>query len=166
MYIDDDHQYHGAALIQIAEHPKFTAINSLKQKGEVIRAAYKINKDVAVYVKYAAKPHGRFKEYMFTFRTEHLDIISGLSKRGLNTFVALICVKGRHICCLTAEELDELVERRKADAGENEDQYLIWVTMPKGKSMRVYVNPRGRKKTMLGDALIVSRNAFPSILFG
>jgi len=30
MNIDDNHMYHGAALIQIAEHPQFTAINSLK----------------------------------------------------------------------------------------------------------------------------------------
>ena len=29
MKIRDDHMFHGAALIQIAEHPRFTAINSL-----------------------------------------------------------------------------------------------------------------------------------------
>ncbi len=33
MTIHDDHMYHGAALIQIAEHPQFTAINSLKLGG-------------------------------------------------------------------------------------------------------------------------------------
>ncbi len=166
VYIDDDHQYHGAALIQIAEHPEFTAINSLKLKGKIVRAAYKINKNIAVYVKYAAKPHGRFKEYMFTFRNEHLDTISSLSKANPKSFVALVCVKGRHICCLTVAELNKLVETRKDEAGKTEDQYLILVTMPKGKSMRVYVNQPGRKKTMLGKPLIVSRNAFPAVLFG
>ena len=28
MKIDDDHLYHGSALLQITEHPTFTAINS------------------------------------------------------------------------------------------------------------------------------------------
>ena len=33
MNIKDDHFYHGAALIQIAEDKRFTAINALKVKG-------------------------------------------------------------------------------------------------------------------------------------
>ena len=48
MHIDDDHLYHGSALIQIAEHPHFTAINSLKVKGKLVRAAYKINDQMEV----------------------------------------------------------------------------------------------------------------------
>ena len=166
MYIDDDHLYHGSALFQIAEHPQFTAINSLKVKGEVVRAAYKINDHIAVYLKYAAKPHGTYKEYVFTFRKDHLETIESISEANPQTFIALVCVKGRQICCLTAEQLTNLIQRRETEAGKAEDQYTILVTMPKGKSMRVYVNHPGKKKTMLGKSLIVSRNAFPDALFG
>jgi hypothetical protein len=49
MKIDDDHMYHGAALIQIAEHPQFTAINSFEGKLAHYENTYRINGDVAVY---------------------------------------------------------------------------------------------------------------------
>ncbi len=167
MHIDDDHLYHGSALIQIAEHRQFTAINSLKVNGKVVRAAYKINDHIAVYLKYAAKPHGPYKEYVFTFLTDHLKTIESISRANTKTFVALVCVKGRQICCLTAEQLTNFVQSRKAEAKKAEDQYTILVTMPKGKSMRVYVNQPGKKKFMLSEKpLIVSRSEFPDALFG
>ena len=167
MHIDDNHLYHGSALIQIAEHPHFTAINSLKVKGKLVRAAYKINDQIAVYLKYAAKPHGPYKEYVFTFLKDHLKTIESISKGNPKTFIALVCVKGRQICCLTAEQLNTFVQSRKAEAGKAENQYAILVTMPKGKSMRVYVNQPGMKKTMLSEKpLIVSRSIFPDALFG
>ena len=34
MKIDDDHMYHGAVLLQIAEHPRFTAINTIELSGQ------------------------------------------------------------------------------------------------------------------------------------
>ncbi len=150
MKINDDHLYHGAALIQIAEHPQFTAINSLKVKGEVVRAAYKINDHIAVYLKYAGKTHGRFQEYVFTFHTDHLETIEALADANPQTLIVLVCVKGRHICCIKASELSELIESRKEAAETEEDNYAVLGTMPSGRSMRVYMNQPGKKKTMLG----------------
>src|SRR6266446_1345266 len=72
MTIDDDHMYHGAGLIQIAEHPQFTAINSLKHDGAVVANAFKVNDEIAIYLKYATKPTKAFKEYQFTFTNNHL----------------------------------------------------------------------------------------------
>ena len=166
MKIHDDHLYHGAALIQIAEHPQFTAINSLKVKGEVVRAAYKINAHIAVYLKYAAKTHGRFKEYVFTFHTDHLETIEALADANPQTFIVLVCVKGRHICCIKASELSELIESRKEAAESEEDSYTVLVTMRFRKKMQVYMNQPGKKKTMLGRPLTVSRRVFPDVLFG
>ena len=37
MKIAQYHLYHGAALIQIAEHPSFTAINILKDRGILVQ---------------------------------------------------------------------------------------------------------------------------------
>lgn len=55
MQIRDEHLYHGAALNQIAEHKKFTAINVLKVKGKASRSAFRINAQTDVYLKYAKK---------------------------------------------------------------------------------------------------------------
>ena len=165
MKIDDDHMYHGAALIQIAEDPQFTAINSFKLAAGVSRSAYRINDDIGVYLKYASKPTPAFREYGFTFQKQHLAELEEIAKATTNVFVALVCVKARQICCVRYSDLTKMVEARKNAKGAAEDQYLILITLPAGKSFRVYVNKPGVKKTMLGKALVVSRNDFPSVVF-
>lgn len=166
MRIHDDHLYHGAALIQIAEHPQFTAINSLKHGGEVIPIAYKINDEISVYLKYASKPTPTYKEYQFTFHNDQLNELAVIAAANQKTFIALVCVKEREICCISYEELQGLIARRKKQKDDAEDQYVILVTAPKGKSLRVYVNAPGKRKTILGKELIVSRKAFPNVIFG
>lgn len=166
MQIHDDHLHHGAALIQIAEHPQFTAINSLKQGRKVISVAYKVNDEIAVYLKYASKPTQAYKEYTFTFNTDQVSQVAEIAAANPKTFVALICVKDREICCISYGQLQDLIERRKKAKGGAEDQYVILVTASKGKSLRVYVNVPGKRNKLLGDSLIVSRKAFPDGIFG
>ena len=166
MHVHDDHMYHGAALIQVAEHPQFTAINSLKNGGAVVPVAYKINDEIALYLKYASKPTPSYKEYPFTFHQEHLSELRQIKAANPKTFIALVCVKDREICCISYEQLQTLVERRKAAKGGDEDQYVLLVTAPKNKGLRVYVNAPGKRKTILGKELIVSRNTFPGTIFG
>ena len=72
MQIDDDHMYYGAALTQIAEHPKFTAINAFNDWDASPECAYRINDEIAIYVKYSSKPAGVHKEYLFTFTSTQL----------------------------------------------------------------------------------------------
>lgn len=165
MKIHDDHLYHGAALTQIAEHPQFTAINALKIGPKIIHVAYRINNDISVYFKYATKPTPRFQEYVFSFTQDHLNELAAIVKTTPKAFVALVCVKDREICSLPYSDLLELIARRKNANGASEDVYTIIVTAPKGKSLRVYVNEPGKKKTILGEASIVSRNAFPEKIF-
>ncbi|WP_156439999.1 hypothetical protein [Burkholderia savannae] len=166
MQIHDDHMYHGAALIQIAEHPQFTAINSLKIGGAVVPVAYKINDEISLYLKYASNPTPAYKEYPFTFTHEHLSQLAKIKAENSKTFVALVCVKDREICCISYDQLQSLIARRKAEKGDDEDQYVILVTAPERKGLRAYINAPGRKKTMLGKPLIVARNAFPGVVFG
>ena len=165
MRIHDDHMYHGAALIQIAEHPQFTAINSLKVGGAVVRTAYKINDEIVVYLKYRRKPTLTYKEYSFTF---HQAQLVELSKIAVNakTFIALVCVKERDICCISYGQLQDLIGRRKTFNGGPENQYTILVTAQKGRRLRVYVNAPGVHGKMLGDEIVISRRAFPSVIFG
>lgn len=166
MKIHDDHLYHGSALIQIAEHPQFTAINALKVGKIAVRVAYKINDDIAVYFKYASKPIGAAAEYLFTFHKDHLADLAAISKVNPKTYVALVCVKDREICCISHAELLELVARREKALGHSEDSLSVLVTAPENKGLRVYVNAPGKKGKLLGKEKIVARSAFPEVIFG
>lgn len=165
MKIQDEHLYHGAALIQIAEDPRFTAINSLKLSGKAINSAYRINDQIAVYFKYAVKPHGKYKEYLFNFKSDQIQQIRKISST-YETHLALVCVGAREVCAISADMLSDLISSRQKAFGGNEDQYTLLVTVPKGKSMRVYVNHPGKKATLLGKERVISRSSFPEVIFG
>ncbi|MEO4028051.1 hypothetical protein [Chromobacterium vaccinii] len=164
MKINDDHMYHGSALIQIAEHPQFTAINSLVVKGKVVSSAYRINNHIAVYLKYAVEPHDPYDEYVFTFKNEHIKTIQSISADIDRTLIVLVCVKDREICAIPADQFSEMISERRKAYGGNEEQYSLLVTAEKGKSLRTYLNKPGVKGTSLKKR-IISRNAFPNIVF-
>ena len=63
MRIHDDHMYHGAALIQVAEHKSFTAINALKTSSGLHRNAYKINDEIGLYLKSLLSKNGFKKNF-------------------------------------------------------------------------------------------------------
>ncbi len=165
MKIDKDHMYHGAALIQIAEHPQFTAINAFNfaNRGRS-RSAYRINDSIGVYLKYAVAPTPSHGEYVFTFNSEHLSELARLAGVAKGLFVALVCVKARQICCLRYDELNSLIAARKHAKGEDESQYQVLVVAPDGKGFRVYANRPGVKNKAIGK-MRVNRSAFPDILF-
>ena len=165
MRIADDHMYHGSALIQIAEHPQFTSINSFKIKSEVFHNAFGINDGIGVYLKYASKPKGGFKEYVFTFTSEHLAQLARIDEVTEKLFLALVCVAGKEICALPYADLIQLIERRRKDNKGDEDQYTLLLTLPKDSAFRVYVSPVGTKGKALGKPLRIARNRFPNSLF-
>jgi hypothetical protein len=70
----------GAALIQIAEHPLFTAINSLSISNAPVRNSYKINAGIGVHLKYASKPATSLDEYPFTFNQKSLRDLAEIRK--------------------------------------------------------------------------------------
>ena len=164
MKIHDDHMYHGAALLQITEHPTFTAINSIEVAGQRSRSAYRINDTIGIFLKYASKPSAQ-DEYAFTFATSHLQELAAIAKQTANTFIALVCVKDREIACIHLQQFQELVERRKKKKGTTEEQYVVLVTAPQGKNLRAYVNMPGRRKLILGEPLLIPRRSFPDVLF-
>ncbi len=165
MKINDDHLYHGAALTQVAEHPQFTAINAFKNKAGISRSAFKVNDDIGLYLKYASTPKGTYNEYVFTFTVAHFGELRALQKKSSSVYLALVCVKDRHICALSLEQLEAMVAHRRSKKGGSEEQYTILVVLETGKSFRVYVNAPGTKKTMLGKPLVVKRKDFPNRLF-
>ena len=166
MKIDNDHLYHGAALLQIAEHPQFTAINVFSSRSGISRSAFRINDSIGVYLKYATRPHHSYNEYVFNFLPHHLTELRLISRKVATTFVALVCVEGRAICALPYSTLVSLIDARRTAFGGPEEQYTVLVELPERSNFRVYMNEPGTKGRYLGKPLKIARNRFPNALFG
>lgn len=164
MRIDDNHMYHGAALLQIAEHPRFTAINTIEISGQKSRSAYRINDNIGIFLKYASRP-SRIGEYAFTFTNDQLQELEAVVAQMESTFIALVCVEAREIACLTFPQLQGLVERRRVERGEEEEQYVVLVTARQRQSLRAYVNMPGHRGRIIGRQLTIRRSSFPNALF-
>ena len=165
MRITEEHLYHGAALNQIADHEQFTAINALKYKGDESRSAFRINDDIAVYLKYCTKPSGGFDEYKFSFHSSRLQELKNIAKTENKLHVILVCVDDRHICCIPYDTLIRMIEERRKARGRKEEQYQILVTLKRRENFRVYMNKPSRRKVILGEPRKIPRNAFPNSLF-
>lgn len=172
MKIDKDHLYYGAAVIQIAEHPSFTAINDFQRNNATVRCGYWVNQDIGIYLKYrfeadrTANWGGKdANEYLFVFNEENIDHIKNMKRRGSSTFLGLVCVQDKQICCLSVDEFLSLIERRRQANGNAEKQYTIVVALPSGSKFRVYVTPPRRRNLVLGDPVLVAQKDFPDRLF-
>ena len=165
MKIGNEHLYHGAVLNQIAEHPQFTAINALRVGGETSRSAFKINNDIAVYIKYATQPTAPYREYVFNFNADNLLELTNISDADNDLFLALVCVRAKEICCFSYGILVDLIAERRRQRGANEDQYTILVTLNRRESFRVWMNAPGERGAYLREPDVISRNACPTVLF-
>ncbi|MCY4383535.1 MAG: hypothetical protein OXE44_10345 [Nitrospinae bacterium] len=165
MKITKEHFYHGAVLNQIAEHKQFTAINALKVNGKTSRSAFKVNDDIAVYLKYASEPTEAYEEYIFTFAKHHLAELRKINDAENSLHLALVCVQDNEVCCFPYSKLVQLITKRKQEFGKPEQQYTLLVTLKKGEAFRVNMNEPGKKKAYLGKPLTVRRNACPNALF-
>lgn len=160
-----DHKYHGAALTQIAEHPQFTAINSLMVNAVKSRCAFRINADRAVYLKYATAPNRSWQEFVFTFTAANLLDLSNIASQNQKVVIGLVCVKANEICGIEYPNLMKLIARRERAFGAPEPHYTLLATLDKSEAFRLYVNQPGVKKVILGEPLKIARNKFPAIIF-
>jgi hypothetical protein len=165
MKINDEHFFHGAALMQVAEDDNFTAINPLILNGTKSHIAFVVNADIAVYPKYAGKARGTHKEYQFTFKPENVEELGRLADRYPKTFVTLVCVAARGVCCLRFSEFITIYDLWQGEIEDGQRQFPLLVTAPKGREFRVYANAPGTRNRMLGGALLRARSDFPTILF-
>ena len=165
MKVNKDHLYHGAVLNQIAEHEQFTAINALKVKGKTSRSAFKVNNDIAVYVKYRSEPSGPYDEYVFNFTEAQLSELTAIDRNGDTLYLALVCVQDGEVCCLPYSDFSRLISLRIQALGHPEDPYSLLVTLKKNEGFKVYMNAPGVKGKYLETPLKVTRNACPKSLF-
>ncbi|EPM4291325.1 hypothetical protein ACTJ2N_000491 [Vibrio fluvialis] len=164
MKIRLEQQNIGAAVMQIAEHEQFTAINALKINGKSISNAFLVNHDTAVLCKYASEPNS-IDEYVFTFNEEHMGNISELSEKYAKIYFGLVCVEDGEICCLSKEQFDQLIDYRKTSAKADESSYSILITIQSGASFRACVNAAGKRGHFAGKKLTIARKNFPNALF-
>jgi hypothetical protein len=173
MKIDQDHLYYGAAVIQIAEDPSFTAINAFRHQGNAVECAYKVNQDIGVYLKYRTSRQREYErdgrtvyEYHFAFNTSVQNILNTMSRNSHGLFIGLVCVEDREICCLPYSTFQELHQRRQQANGGPEPSLTVLVSLfSSGGRFRVAVSPPRTRGRFLGDEILIARSDFPSKLF-
>ncbi|GAB7214259.1 hypothetical protein [Dickeya oryzae] len=165
MKIRLEHQYIGAAIMQIAEHDQFTAINYINVNERKVNNAFLINNHCVIFCKYATE-HNINGEYVFTFNKDHIEQIEDIKEqKSVEIYICLVCVSASEICCLSKSQYDHLINNRRKSKGSDEEQYNILVTAPSGKSLSVYVNAAGKKMEYAGKPIKISRKSFPDIIF-
>lgn len=164
MKIRTEHRNLGAALMQIAEHDSFTAINPLRTKAGKVNNAFLINDDTCLFLKYGNEPRST-GDYQFTFTTAQLDSIRDAHSRYDKIFVGLVCVEDQEICCIDYEQLETIIQARRHTAGVDEENYLIFVAVAPGKSMRAYATAANTKNRFACKPVTISRSRFPNGLF-
>lgn len=165
MKIRTEHQNLGAALMQIAEHDSFTAINPLRIRANRINNAFLINTDTCLFLKYGQEPKATTGEYQFTYTRDQLAPIRESAGIYANVFVALVCVEDQEICGLTYGQLMQMIDARRETAGAEEENYTILVTANADRRLRTYTAAANRRRVKALAPLVISRSRFPSFLF-
>ena len=168
MKICDDHMCLGAALIQVAEHARFTSINSLSlPSGEALQNLFLVNKKAALYLKYSRVVRQSYDEHPFSFSRERIrDLYSvAAAKRSRKLWLGLVCLGDtREICCLDVSDLASMVTAAELAGAPDDAQVTVLVRARKGRWLHVYLNDPVKNAAIVGD-LRIPRNAFPDRLF-
>lgn len=163
MKIRTQHQTLGSALMQIAEHDSFTAINPLKLRNEKVTNAFVINNGTCIFLKHGNEPLPN-GEFQFTFTTDQLLAIEEAEEH-YAVFICLVCVEEQEICGLEAAELHQLIAARRATTEGDEESYKVLVLPQARGRLRAYTNAAGRRLVRALKPLVISRSRFPSFLF-
>jgi hypothetical protein len=165
MKIRTEHQNLGAALMQIAEHDSFTAINPLRIRASKINNAFLINSDTCLFLKYGQEPKSTTGEYQFTFTRDQIAPITEAAGIHPKVFIGLVLVEDQEICGLNHAQLKQMIDARAVTAGGPEDNYTVLVTANADRRLRTYTAAANRRRVKAHDALVISRSRFPAFLF-
>jgi hypothetical protein len=171
VHIDDDHQHHGAALLQIVEHRRrrSTAIRPFEINRDAVRGAYVIDRKIGIFLKYATKPvrkDRRSKEFQFQFKTEHGKALEHMRRRVSSLFIGLICVDARNVCVVTYDDFEDILGAWREMAGTRKrfPTFSLLALLEAGKQFRVYAPMPKARGGLVGEKTVPRRD-FPSILF-
>lgn len=164
MKINDDHMFHGAALVQIAEFGQATSIKPFIYKRKVSRSAFVINGKTADYLKFRREASGS-GEYSFQFTMHNRGELRQLAvKYKRRLFIGLICVDAREICCIAYDDFQRMVNARRIAVGRDEKEITMGASLRPGGRFEVGVNEPGRRGRY-EDGQNVPRSDFPRSLF-
>jgi hypothetical protein len=164
MKIRTQHMTLGAALMQIAEHERFTAINPLRIRGDKVTNAFLINDNTCIFLKYGSEPKNT-GEYQFTFTSEQMGFIEDAEEHYRHVFVCLVLVEEQEICGLQAAELHRMITARQDSTDMDEESFQVLITATDGGRLRAYTNAAGRRGVPALDPLVIPRSRFPAFLF-
>ncbi len=136
--------FHGAALTQIVEDPRFTALNKADEK----YGHYQVNHNKRLLVKHASNDEA---PWIFTIQPDDIDTVVADISSDQDSFLCLVCGQTT-ICILTTEEFETVV-----DTSGTAPQ-RIKVECPPASGMRV----SGSNGSM--DS-VIPHNAFPRKIF-
>jgi len=149
--------FHGIVLTKLLRSEKPTTLRMVETNPQQAWAAYEINDEVTLYIKYRTGPHTLSRgeggqSWAFVFSSSELEKIQALKSKK-QVYLALVCGKkaitggdcGMRTCLLDPDKL-----RRIIDVTATGRQTVTVKSMP-GKSLRV----SGSSTT---KPLIVSRN--------
>lgn len=142
---------HGAALVAIAQHRNFSALNKASGK----YGHFKVNHDCHVFIKYrdeSAQDSHLGQDYIFTFKEDEVRLMRDSKSRTSTVYAVLVC-GDEAITALSLSQLGELI-----DLPPTHQQWVNVHAEPR-KRLRVR-GPKGQLKRP------VPRKAFPDQILG
>lgn len=123
MKIQRQDLFHGAALMQVVEHPSFKALNKAPD-GKY--GHYILNNDTRLFVKYTT---GAGPEYFFTLSADDVSSIRDDETGGHRVFLVMVCGEDT-VCAVPSPDLWVLADKNTQASQQ------VWVRSYPGKSMR------------------------------
>lgn len=140
--------WHGAVLTKICRNDKPLRLTLIEASDS--RAAYSINSEVILYIKYSVTPsstrRGK-KTWQFTFQADHINDLAHLRDQA-EVYMALVCGgEDREICLLYPHEITDCIDLK------DESTQWLRVELEAQKSLRAYGSITGED-----DKLVIERN--------
>jgi hypothetical protein len=162
MKIDKEDLYYGAAVLQVAEHKSFKAINRLPAPG--LPHTYLINTDVGLHLKYASAPVKG--SYRFSFSAGHMEALEKLWSKMTNLLVGLVCARAGQVACVRYLDLMLLHHKHQSKEKTPHSVFPVRVSVPRGRQLRLWVPyPNRRTWGPLSEPLLIPRDHFPWRVF-
>lgn len=144
MKIQQQDLFHGAALMQVVEDPRFKALN---KAADGKYGHYVLNNNSRLFVKFTT---GNGPDYRFNLSVADVAAIKKDQSDGHRVYLVLVC-GDETICALPADDVWIV-----AESHPNGNQQ-VWVRAETGKSMRF-----GRGQSQLNRA--IAHNSFPTVV--
>jgi hypothetical protein len=133
--------FHGAVFTVLMRNERPLSLRMFEKNAADGWAAYRVNDEFGLYIKYRTKPHAgkRLTSWNFAFGEGELEHLRGMREK-MNLYLALVCGRRRlepskrnmHICLLDEQDMNRCI-----DMSSIEPQWIRVLHAP-GKFLRAY----------------------------